>query len=464
MRIQNTIGTAACALLVLACAAARAGDTPADYSHAMGLTVSTRNAVVQLRLPKDVYLHARSATLDDVRIFDASGKALPYALVQPAAQTQASRRQLPVKLFPVAASAGDVRDDIEVRTSADGAVTSVTTRHSAAGQQARHDDAPAALVLDVGRSGAAIDALVFTLPEGVDNYEGQVQLEVSDDLRRWDTVGYASLSWFLNREHDTLRNNRMEFEPRAFRYARLSWRQGKPVAFATIVAEAPESIATPPVFDSVTLKPRDGLFPNDLVYDAAPAIPVRRMNLLFAEQNVVLPALVGTYVEAPNLKGVKAIAPSFVPRLQATFFKISQNGQQRNSGELDLPDLHAQAWVLRPQEATSARPEMKLSWAPTAMVFMASGAAPYTLRFGRSNATPGQRDVSQVAPGFTARELQALEQAVPGALTLNSAAAAADDHGPARLRIIALWSVLLLGVGVLGFMAWRLLGQMKEPG
>jgi len=449
-------------VLAFTCATAQAGDTPADYSHALPLTVSAKNAVVQLRLPKDVYLHARSATLDDLRIFDASGKALPYALVQPAAQTQASRRQLPVKLFPVGISAGDTRDvrnDVDIRTSADGAVTSITTRHTSAGQQ----PAAGALVLDVGKSDAAIDALVFTLPEGVDNYEGQVQLEVSDDLRRWDTVGYASLSWLQNREHDTLRNNRMEFEARAFRYARLSWRQGKPLQFASIVAEVPQAVATPPILDSVTLKPRAGLFPNDLVYDAAVAIPVRRMNLVFSEQNIVLPALVGTYIEPPNLKGAKATPPSFVPRLQATFSKISQNGQQRNSGELDLPDLHAQAWVLRPQEASSAQPEMKLSWAPTAMVFMASGAAPYTLHFGRTGAKPGQRDVSQVAPGFSAAELQALEQAVPGTLTHNSVTAAPDEHGPARLRIFALWAVLVLGVGVLGFMAWRLLTQMKDP-
>lgn len=451
-------------VLVFICANAQASDTPADYSYAMPLTVSAKNAVVQLRLPKEVYLHARSAALDDVRIFDASGKALPYALVQPVVQTQASRREIPVKLFPVGISAGDTRDvrnDVEIRTSPDGAVISITTRHRSPEQPAQ--SSTGALVLDVGRTDAAIGALVFTLPEGVDNYEGQVQLEVSDDLRRWDTVGYASLSWLQNRERDTLRNNRMEFDARAFRYARLSWRQGKPVQFASIVAEVPETMAVPQALDSVTVKPRAGLFADDLVYDAAIAIPVRRMQLVFAEQNIVLPAQVGTYIEPLNLKGTKASAPSFVPRLQATFFKISQNGQPRSSGELDLPDLHAQAWVLRPLEATSARPEMKLSWAPMAMVFMASGAAPYTLHVGRDGAKPGQREVAQVAPGFTPAELQALEQAVPGALNQSSAVPAqTDGHESARLRIFALWGALLLGVGVLGYMAWRLLSQMKE--
>ncbi len=78
---------------------AAASDTAVDYSHAVALTVSGKNAVVQMRLPQAVYLHARSADLRDLRVFDASGTALPFALIQPDSQSGASRRDLPVKVF-----------------------------------------------------------------------------------------------------------------------------------------------------------------------------------------------------------------------------------------------------------------------------------------------------------------------------------------------------------------------------
>lgn len=470
MNIRKTVH---CALVALVCVSAHAAagdelsDHPGDYSHAIPLALSGKNAVLQVRLPREVYLHSRSAMLDDLRVFDANGKALPYALVAPATQSQPARLKFPLKIFQVGMAPGDKHDttnDMEVKTTTDGATVSVITRNGVRGRAAT----PAALVLDTGSAAGAtgpiFDRLVFALPDGVTNYEAQVQLDVSDDQQRWETIGYASLSWLANSNRDTLTSNRIDFDPRAFRYARLSWRQGAPIAFSSIVAEAQGPTVPVAAFESVTLKPGQGRFPSDLVYEAPVAIPVQGLNLVFAEHNIVMPALLGQYIELakPHRSAARLL---FVPRVQATFFQISQDGRERSSGDISIGEAHAQSWVLRPQEPMLARPDLKLSWNAASMVFMAGGAAPYTLRFGRPNAIPGQRPLSHVAPGFTAAELQALEHAVPGAMMLNAGQPGeAHDGASARWRLAALWSVLLLGVGVLGFMAWRLFAQMKEPG
>ena len=460
------------AMLALACGAAGAQtpapDNAASYSHAIPLTVSGKNPVVQLRLPPAVYLNARSATLDDLRIFDAAGTTLPFALLQPAAQSQASRRQLPVKIFPVGLAPGDTRDfrnDVEVKTSADGSVTSISMHHVASDKAM--PEATGALVLDIGSARVPIDALVFTLPDGLSNYQAQVELEVSDDLRMWETAGYASLSWLANSNRDTLSNNRMEFGARAFRYARLSWRQGKPLQFAAIVAESQVSTELAAAQDSISLKPQAGRFGNDIAYNTALALPVNSLSLRFAGQNVVMPALVGQYVELPNAQGASGTRWEFSPRMQATFFQINQDGKQRSSGDLAVDQVHASNWVIRPQAAVADKPELRLSWTPATLVFLGSGAPPYTLRVGREHAKPMQRDVALVAPGFSAAELQGLEQAVPGTLQASamhdtSASDAQAAGHAARGRMLALWGVLLLGVGVLGFMAWKLVAQMKK--
>ncbi len=446
-------------------------DTARDYSHAIPVTVSGKNAVVQLPLPQAVYLHARSADLRDLRVFNASGKALPFALMQSASRSQAGRRELPVTVFPVtrALSQAAVKNDFEIRTSADGAVTSITTRH---GEQARGTGSGErldALVFDMGKASGprpAVDALTFTLPDGMRNYHAQVELEVSDDLRDWESLGYASLSWLANSERQTLVSNRMEFAARPFRYARLTWREGTPVQFARILAEAPTLTDVPPPLETITLKPTPGKFAGDLVYEAAPALPVRRLNLQFGEQNVVLPALLGHYVELPAVKGSNVTRWDFRPRLQATFFQITQDGKQRKSGDVIVDEVHEARWVLRPTSATAEQPALRLSWMPATLVFMTSGPGPYSLSFGRERAEPAQRDISQVAPGFSDAELQTLEQAVPGqaAVVKVQASSASDAQAAsekARMRMLLLWGVLLLGVGVLGAMAWRLVKQMK---
>lgn len=441
-------------------------DHKGMYSHAMQLTVSGKNAVVQLRLPPAVYLHALDADLDDLRVFDAGGFAMPFALTQPLTRATVQRRELPAAIFPVQGSKAGTGQhaDVEIRTSGDGAVTSIITRHG---------NAPAAplssLVLDFGRQSGkpAIDSLVFSLPPGVTNYQAQVELEVSDDLRDWDTAGYASLSWLSNSEQQTLTSNRMEFVPRAFRYARLTWRDGTPVRFASVVALSPVSNAQVPIQDSVTLKPAPGRFQNDLVYTGAPAIPVERISLASGAGNVLMPAQIGHYVELPALKGKQNTRWEFRPQLKATFFQMTQDGRQRRSGDVLLGGAHAAQWVLRPDVAPAVAPSMTLAWTPATMVFMASGTPPYSLHVGRRDAKRVAKAVSEVAPGFSDAELQALEQAVPGAVQAVSApptlpGAAEEAAQSAKLRKGLLWGVLLLGVAVLGAMVWRLWGQMKD--
>lgn len=167
-RVLLLAGAIACGPLL---AGQQEPDKPARYSHAMALTVSGKSAIVSVPLPPAVYQHARSAALADLRIFDATGKSVPFALMEPSARSQAGRRQLPVKIFPVGTAPGEQRAprNVEVRTSDSGVVVSVGAEPARAAT-APSGTEPGQLVLDIGQDqgarGAAIDALEFTLPPG----------------------------------------------------------------------------------------------------------------------------------------------------------------------------------------------------------------------------------------------------------------------------------------------------------
>lgn len=460
---MNTMNRLLAPVLLCCLAPALADDAPARYSHAIGLALSGQNALVQLRLPPAVYLHARSATLDDVRVVDGAGKALPFALLEPQPLAKVSTRALPAAIFPVySESAQAARDTIEIRTSASGTVTSITPPSGAAPGRTL-----SALVLDFGAAaaGQAINALVFTPPPDAGNYEAQVALEVSNDLRSWDTLGYASLSWLSNSERQTLRSERMEFAPRAFRYGRLVWREGRPLPFSAITADAPVTLTEGAAFDSLSLRPRPGRFAHDLVYEAGPAIAPERIALSFGPGNVVMPATLGYYAAVPPPRGQTGTRWDFVPRLHATFYQFTQDGVQRRSSEIAAEGLHGPQWVLRSQAVPTPAPILKLSWRPATLVFMASGTAPYSLLVGRAQAPSVRRPIGQVAPGLTHTELAALELATPGAPRLQHPDATAQPTGaaPAGPKL-ALWGVLLLGVAVLAAMAWKLHRQMNQPG
>ncbi len=454
-------------------------DTPRDYSHSMAVNISGQQGVVQLRLPSDVYLHARSPELADVRVFDASGAPLPFALQHAPAQTRISHRALTARIFPLmdGATRADQQLDLDINTGPDGRLLSVKVRPDG---QRGHSDAPAhlsGLVLDL-REGAAtgrddasplIDALRFTLPAGTRAYRGEVWVESSDDLKHWDALGAVELNWLVNNATETLESDRLDFAPRRFRYARLRWRAGEPIAFGAISAESPSQteLAAPTV--QLLLAPLAGHEPRDLLYQAPLGIVAQKIGLQFSEQNVVLPVTIGSYRELPPRQFGQPTHWQFEPLLRTTFYQITQQGQTRASADVAVGPIPTTQWVLRTDTPSATKPTLRLVWSPATLVFLANGRAPYTLAFGRDKAPAKALDVTQVAPGFSAEEIANVEQATVGALRAQADFKAGEDSAlktatqSSRQRALALWGVLLAGVALLAFMVWRLMQQMKSP-
>jgi hypothetical protein len=452
-------------------------DTLGDYAYRMDLNVAAQG-VLSLRLPQAVYLHAQSAALNDVRLFDADGAQLAFALHVPTLQSHVLRRQLPVKIFPVMSNraAPNAGDDIavDIRTAGDGTVLSVRSKAGGSGKNTRltslvldlrQTTTPAAQSAQSAQNGPRISALQFSLPADSTAYSAQVWLEVSDDLKQWDTIGTSALNWLFNSSTETLSNDRMEFEPRSFRYARLSWHKGEPIQFASITAESTEYSATAPAIDTLTIQPTPGKHAQDLVYPAALAIPVERISLQFSEQNIVYPASLGYYDEIPSRQIGQPTVWRFQPEMQTTFYQITQDGKTRRSGDINVPRTHSAQWVLRPQAASSAKPTMTITWQPANLIFVTSGKDPYTLAFGRNRVTSNALALAQVAPGFGIDELQKLPQASAGPVQQQAArpeSEAAIASASAKQRSLILWGVLLLGVLVLGAMVWSLVKQMQQ--
>lgn len=463
----------AAALMILSGAVAAAPtDTPADYSHILPLTVGANQAVVQLRVPRDVYLLARSRDLRDLRVFDAAGASMPFALVDLAPPAVVNRPATPAAIFAVhgpAADAGRIHDSLQIRTGTDGAVISVTAPARAPSDELVSlvlDLRPAASAARVGAD-APIGALALSLPAGTGSYSAWVALDVSDDLQRWEELAEAAVSWLVNEQGATVQKHRVEFAPRPFRYARLRWLDGKPVAFSAIHAEYVVEQQAARVTEAVQLQGAPGAGERDLVYTAPIAIPAQSIGFAFQGQNVVMPVLVGQYQAArrrdPKMQGT---APQLHSLVNTTFYQMTQNGRRRASGDVEIPVTHASHWVVRPLNDVQERPQLRLRWTPASIVFVAGGAAPYRLAFGRTPARPASVALHQVAPGFSVGELAALEAARPGPLVRQQSpeARAVDAAGGATGNKRAwLWGLLVAGVAALGAMAWQLFRQLKSP-
>ena len=452
-------------------------ERPQDYRWSIALTPQPGAGLSRISVPTDVYLHARSASLADVRLFDSTGKPLAFALTAPPAQSRTQRDTLAMRIFPVTGkNIGYYElDNVDIRTGNDGRLLSVTAR---GGSTPGAAPGLQGLILDAGppAKDSRIGALHFTLPPGTDNYNAQVLLEVSDDLKQWDAIATTTLNWLRNSDTQTLANDRIEFAPRAFRYARLSWQYGDPITFAGIAAQQVSVTAVASPRATIALKGTAGKSVDERLYATPIAIPADSIGLQLAEGNTSMPVTLGVYhaaSEAPRQRlrlrpqARSTQAADFEPLLNTTFYRINMDGKERVSGDLAMPVVQTAQWVLRPQYHSGTNPNLnsvlRLGWTPASLVFLASGKGPYQLVFGRNGATPATLPLSQVAPGFTQEELLALPVATAArVVALTSDAPIEKTPDGAGLRLAALWTALLLGVAVLGFFAWRLLSQMKE--
>lgn len=451
-------------------AAASPGGAPADYSHTVPLSVDEGQAVVQLRVPRDVYLNARSPALDDLRVFDAVGMSMPFALADLAPPAIVSRSATPVAVFPVhgrARDAGRLHDSLQIRTGSDGAVISVTAPARTV------SDELVGLVLDLRpptraaqvEAAAPVGGLILSLPPGTRSYSAWVALDVSDDLQNWNELAEASLNWLVNDQGASVEKDRIGFTPRSFRYARIRWLDGKPIAFSAIHAEYVVERQAARHLETIVLQGSPAPEGRDLVYTAPVAIPAHSLGLVFTGQNVVMPVQVGQYQAIRRREAGGRTSAQLQSLVNTTFYQMVQDGRRRASGDVEIPVTHASQWIVRPQADVSERPALRLGWSPASIVFVAGGKPPYTLAFGRTGVRPARVGLHQVAPGFSARELAALAAARPGNLMRQqSPGQAADDaaRSPSGSKRGWLWALLVGGVLALGAMAWHLFRQLKS--
>jgi len=113
--------------------------------------------------------------------------------------------------------------------------------------------------------------------------------------------------------------------------------------------------------------------------------------------------------------------------------------------------------------ALGAPPSLELQWRPAEVVFVARGEGTFALAFGNPEAKPAALSVPQLVPGYERNAEAKLPEAKVGEVRTGERSneflrSVTSGTNPKK---IALWSILVLGVAVLGFMAWRLSSQMR---
>jgi len=421
----------------------------AEFRSNAPLILSGGDSLQRVALPFEVYRDSRP-DLADIRIVNAQGEAVPMAWAgEPDVQREAPRLiELPI--FPVAKRQPGTAmtfTDVTVRAS-DGMLVSIRSKGAAA------KPAPAATMaylLDASQVQVPVRALVVEWKAAPGTQVVPLRVESSDDLISWSLAGRAPVVKVESPGREALKQPRVELSPRKAKYFRVTW-EGPDFALESVRAEL-EHALKPPTRALRVVAGTPGPQPGEFVFDLGARLPVEAVRIVPADTNAVL----STTVLARDNE-----ASDWRPVLAAPFYRLTREGREEQSSPVEVNRRAARYWMVKNAAGSSAgMPSMEVHWKPAQLVFVARGDAPFSLAFGKPEATNAALPVSTLIPRYERLAELRLPVATLGEVQSGPPPTRWERlAGQVNTRRVVLWAFLLAGVAALGFMAWRLRRQM----
>lgn len=448
--MARTLLSFALALLALGCSADPA-QRPAEFRSGATLTLASDEALHRFTLPLEAYRDTRR-DLADLRVLNGADEPVPFALAGAEERPREPARIVALPAFPVSTAIGDGSDvGVYVRTGRDGAVISVAPRARPTSPQAT------AWLLDASKLLDAAQALLVEWEPGPGTEVVHVHVDESDDLRAWRRVVTGAALVRVSQGTEVLSQPRIDFASRRARYLRVvgaspSFRLR--AARAEVVAETPELPRQVRRVAGVASGTE-----GEYLFDLGASLPVETIRLRFASRNTVAPV---------TILSRDAASADWRRVSDGTAYRLTRGGAEVESPALEIGRRADRYWLARIDPRTGGvgaePPALEAGWRPAQVVFVARGEPPFRLAFGNPLAERASLPLPSVIPGYERHAELALPVATVGEVATTSLRGdgwrryLGEDGG----RRLLLWVVLVVGVLLLGTMAWRVSRQVTS--
>jgi hypothetical protein len=359
--------------------------------------------------------------------------------------------------LPVFPLYGEVRgkiDDLNVRIEkrADGTIIGIQNQAKPRGEKILRG-----YLLDATGGKLPIRALQCDWQGDSSNFVGKVRVDGSDDLAAWSNLADNAALARLNFDGQQVRRDRVELRPAKFKYLRLSWPENQAALDSlTVLAEpAATLIASPRIFQTIAGSPVSGKA-GEYNYDLGGHIPVDRLRVELPQVNSLVQLEIFSRGNAND---------DWQPTLRTVAYRLRDRETEVTSPDISVSTNSSRYWLLRVDQkgggVGSDVPALQIGWVAQRLVFAARGTGPFQLAYGSSAMKPAVFAIESLIPGYNSEtEFKVKPAPLAGQITL---------AGAARLRRgwdyqkIALWSILIAGVGLLAWMALRLSRQIDKP-
>ena len=441
-----------------ASAAARAAE-PAPYRYQAAIAIDAAAPFIELALPPAAYAHLEQDELRDLRIVDARGERVPFALLPPQATVQLNEQVRAATLYPLPtrpAAGGEWPSPLDVVVDGD----RISVHRHAATPAAAPPRSSGGWLIDSGEAtrGEPAPKSLRLRWSGPAEFSVGYRLETSADLRTWRGGGSGQLMALQSASGALLQPvvaaaggwrplratalGRARCGPGAHRRdgarRRAAAGGGRQHARARLHRQCGAASSAPRGGDAAASA-------RAVHLDLGGVLPLVDVDLRFAA---------GTHVAPVRVQARTRLDAPWREVGGGVFYRVERDGEVGRSPPIALPVTARYLRFVPDERAASLAnvpAQLVVHASLASLVFAAQGEPPFRLLAGSADAPPGALPVTAVVPQLDV-ERPRFGRATLGAFSADAAGerAAVEAERQARWRPWLLWAVLLAGVAGLG--------------
>ncbi len=435
-----------------------------DFAAGYYLEIDNLGPVHVLELPPEVYATVRHANLGDIRVFNGAGETVPYGLRHLVEVQEEAGNEEEIPFFPLYQknqAAGQADLTMQVHRNSSGTIVDINT----GGQQDGRDTGITGYLLDLSALRWPIGELEFLWKTGADTSIFTVTLQQSNDLQHWSPLVASATLVDLQHNGQRVERRKVPLTYKPQKYLRLSWQgNGPPLqltgtrAYAQILQSRMRRQWAD--LNNGLLQPGEKELAAE--YQTTSHLPINSVQILFQENNPM------ARIAIQSRSDVKA---PWRTRCEQVFYSLVLGGSEVRNEPCVFPSTTDQLWraLVREDGAGIAyrrqAPILQLGWTPSELVFIARGAPPFLLAFGSASlqAEKAFSDSQMVlqAAGLAENNKIVGQARLGRRIELGGEKVLRPLPPPQPWKKWFLWSILILGVGLLAGMVRVLLREMQ---
>jgi hypothetical protein len=478
--LRSTLWLALAASIALGGAANAEEEEPLglqDFAHGRRIEIVNPGALHALLLDRWVHAGSVQGRLDDLRVFNAAGEAVPHAIRSLNSTSSAARRRARLPVFRLETAHGQTTSrttpsgpglyEIDAEIDASGAIVRVRPAGGGAPVEPKEttpdDPQISGYLLDASQLERGVVALELELEAETTDFVTRVRVDGSNDLAGFHPLTRSAAVARLAQGGHRIERTRIELSTTRDDYIRISWGDGQhPLAIRSVRAEL-ETLPVPPPrhHAQVVGLPMPGE-PRAYLFFVGGALPVDRVQVVPPQQNSLAEVEIFSSREkrGPWMRRQK----SLVYQLEAS----DGTGEILRNPPITWPVTRDRYFkmVVSPKGGGlgAGAPVLDVAWRPEQLLFVARGGGPYILAYGRLDAPKASFGATELLVSTLIRpdELPTTTAHLGPPLRLGSDILTTPQVEPISRKTIALWAVLVTVVLVVGLLSVRLLREMRD--